>query len=986
MLLQTVKPMEMNEIVTRVEEADTIVREQIVPGGPDSSRYALPEGTVLDERYRILRVIGQGGFGITYEALHIHNGNHVAVKEYFCRDFCGRDTTCTGTNGCNVRILDSTQSAQFRSDLDRFLKEARILHDFAGEEAIVTVLDYFEANDTAYIVMEYLDGTTLREKIPAEGRWGMEKVVRSFGPVMQALEHVHSAGVIHRDISPDNLMCMPDGTLRLLDFGAARKFDNVQTTHSVIYKAYYSAPEQRDEKGVLGSWTDVYGLCSTMYYCLTGKEPEDVLTRLLYDDMERPSDRGADILPQAERTLMKGLELDRGARVQDMGKLRSELEKVYPPVSEDEKKRGRARRKRRRRVIAALAAALVLCAAVCAFVFRTRIRFQFIDTQTTVLNGEDMTPEEFAQSSAGAKRRVSALAGDGGFLWEEHGQQIEFTVPADVYRGQDPETVVWSGISRRMTVRLNVRDRQNVNEDGETVLEYRAVDVLHQEEDIEGLEETEEGLVLTFSDQAKEELASVLNTSGTEAVLIWDEYDEVTEKVESRYTYDSCVTTGDGESLLLKPLEENEIFFPFPLIQELLTSDPLPAAFREQSAWRTRWEDPGSTLLPGKYQCRVNEVPGPSISIRYGSTTSADYEDDTGYRASLLSFQAILKNRLDSLEVPYAVGVNLNDQNEFVVRVPIESVYMEELQHLGESLWIHLGSDRAYSNDGIYGSLLKVHREEDSDTFELALVTEEGYRSDEIVKLLQTMEEQGKKEVYLYFDDKAVAAGDLKSAVKTMGESREIRFTRWLFPEHPDMTRDTEHLARYIAACIVEGPQDGFYMHETEICDDRGKVDYFSEEVPEGVFQSRAQQLAQKWEKESLGQGTSDWAYRADEDSLSLDYRNCPIEDPGAALAPFMELYEKEDLGSGGIKYLYVSLHDSGPGEEYGVEINLSLWADFEKDAMLISDYCTMYYNSKKGAPPSGLEDLYNDYLEKTPFWKEKIAPDREKPVFTPLE
>lgn len=978
--------MAINEIVTRVEEADTIVREQIGPGDADGSRYALPEETILDERYRILRVIGQGGFGITYEALHIHNGSHVAVKEYFCRDFCGRETTCTGTKGCNVRILDATQSAQFRSDLDRFMKEARILHDFAGESAIVTVLDYFEANDTAYIVMEYLDGTTLRDKIREEGRWGMDRVVRSFGPVMKALEHVHSAGVIHRDISPDNLMCMPDGTLRLLDFGAARKFDSMQTTHSVIYKAYYSAPEQRDEKGVLGSWTDVYGLCSTMYYCLTGKEPEDVLTRLLYDDMERPSGKGADILPQAERTLMRGLELDRTARVQDMGKLRSELEKVYPPISEDEKKRGRARRKRRKRVIAAVAAALVLCAAVCAFVFRTRIRFQFIDTQTTVLNGEDMTPEDFAQSSAGAKRRVAALAGDRGFLWEEHGQQISYTVPADVYEGQDPDIVVWSAVSRRMVVRLNVRDRKKVNENGETVLEYRFVDVLHQEEDIEDLKETEEGLKLTFADEAKKKLASVLNTTGTEAVLIWDEYDEISEKAESRYTYDSCVTVGDGESLLLKPLEETEISFPFPLMQELVTRNPLPAAFKEQSAWRTRWEDPGSTLLPGKYQCKVNEVPGPAISVRYGRTSSNDLENETGYRASLLSFQAILKNRLDSLEVPYAVGVNLNDQNEYVARVPIGSVYSEELEHLGESLWIHIGSDRDYSSDGVFGSALKVYREENSDTFELALVTEDDYYSEKIFNILQTMDEQGKKEVHLYFDDKEIAAADLKSAETTMEENREIRFTRWLLPDHSGMTPDTEHFARYIAACIVEGPQDGFYMRDTEISDNRGKVEYFSEQVPETVFKSRAQKLAEKWDKESAEQGELGWEYRADEDSLSLTFRDCPIEDPEAALAPFVELYEREELGRGGIRYLYVSLYDSEKEEEYGVEINLSLSADFEKDAMLLSDFCSMYFNPEKGTPPAGLENLYNDYLEKTPFWKEKISPDREEPVFSPQE
>lgn len=972
----------IDENMISVEDADTTVRELNPGRKSDSIRYAMPEGTILDGRYRILRVIGQGGFGITYEAVHIHNDSHVAIKEYFCRDYCGRDTTCVGTDEHNVCVLDDTQKKQFRSDLDRFMKEARTLHDFASEKAIVTVMDYFEANETAYIVMEYLDGKTLRDLIPEEGRWGMEKVVRCFGPVMEAMERVHAAGVIHRDISPDNLMYMPDGTLRLLDFGAARKFSNMQTTHSVIYKAYYSAPEQRDEKGVLGSWTDVYGLSSTMYFCLTEKEPEDVLTRLLYDDMDRPSSKGADILPQAERTLMKGLELDREKRIQDMRTLRTELEKVYPRITEDEKKRGRARRKRRKRIAAITAAAIVLCAAFTAFMCRTWIRFQFIDTQETVLDGEDMTPEEFADSSAKVKDRIEALCGKKGYLWDEDGQQIRFTVPSEVYEGQDPETYVWASISRRMIARLRVRDVENVNENGETELQYRSLGVIHQEEDIADLQETEEGVRLFFSEEGIKRFGSVLDVPDLEIVIIWDEYDEETGKGEDHYTYNRAVTDGDGESILIVDAMDGDIKFSFPLLREVYTSDPSAAAFQAQSAWVTRWEDPASTLLPGKYQCKDREVPSPSISVHYSSITTDELEGESGYEASILSFQAILKNRLDSIGVPYAVGVNVNNRYEYVVRLPLESIFQEELQYMGVSKWIHIGSDRAKTSSYLSGTTLEVQEAEEGDSFELVLTAGDSYYSDEINKALLALKDQGKKEIILYLDDLDVAAADLQTALKTFEESGEIRFSRWTFADHPEMTSDTEHFARFMTVCIGQDPQDSFFMQGTEICGEKGKVLYFDERQPEKAWTGRVEELVEKWKGETAGQQNSDMYLYGSERKLYLNYYGCPVEDPAKALLSFMDLYEKEDLGACGIDSISVDLYDGKRGEDQSLNISLDLHADFDTDSLLIGDYNTIYSYTEDTSRSEKLPDLYADYMEKTPFWKEKIAPDRDKPLF----
>ena len=166
-----------------------------------------PEETVLDRRYRILRKIGEGGFGVTYEAENLHTGQHVAVKE------------------------------QKAGDITRFLREARVLRDYADEPNIVTVLDYFEENEKACLVMEYLTGRTLSEAVRKDGKWPAEKAVRAFAPVMRALERMHGAGVIHRDISPDNLMVRPDGTLVLMDFGAVKEQSDAAFTQAAVYKS-----------------------------------------------------------------------------------------------------------------------------------------------------------------------------------------------------------------------------------------------------------------------------------------------------------------------------------------------------------------------------------------------------------------------------------------------------------------------------------------------------------------------------------------------------------------------------------------------------------------------------------------------------------------------------------------------------------------------------------------------------------------------------
>ena len=178
--------------------------------------YLLP-GTVLHLKYRINGVIGQGGFGITYDGTDIKLDMHVAIKEYFPNPMASRQVTVSTEVTCGA----NTESL-YKQGMNNFLKEAKNMAKYAGEENFVSVHDYFVENNTAYIIMEFVDGQNLKQYLQKHGRLTVEESMPIIMPVMNALEKIHSRGMIHRDVSPSNIMILPDGRVRLLDFGAAR--------------------------------------------------------------------------------------------------------------------------------------------------------------------------------------------------------------------------------------------------------------------------------------------------------------------------------------------------------------------------------------------------------------------------------------------------------------------------------------------------------------------------------------------------------------------------------------------------------------------------------------------------------------------------------------------------------------------------------------------------------------------------------------------
>ena len=320
---------------------------------------SLAQGAVLADKYKILDVIGRGGFGITYLAECSWSRERVAVKELFWAGHMRR-----AADGAALEAADPAEQADADGLCERFLREARTLYEFRDEPGEVRIEDYFRENGTAYIVMEYLSGETLEQRVRRAGPMDPAELCRMLRGALSSLSRMHAAGWVHRDISPENLMLLPDGRIKLLDFGAVRRYGEQLRRNSYYQKGSYSPPEQYSAEGRLGPWTDVYAICATIYRCVTGVRPPDSLARGYKDDLPAPSSLNSAVTPALEHALLRGLALEPERRFRSVDELAAALEKSADPSSR--------RRRARRRAAAALAAVLLALGAALGVYFARR--------------------------------------------------------------------------------------------------------------------------------------------------------------------------------------------------------------------------------------------------------------------------------------------------------------------------------------------------------------------------------------------------------------------------------------------------------------------------------------------------------------------------------------------------------------------------------------------------------------------------------------
>ena len=283
---------------------------------------ALRAGTVLNGRYLIGRVLGQGGFGITYLAWDQKLGARVAVKEYMPGEMAAR------VDGTTVSVMSEARTEDFSYGKERFSEEARTLAKFMGQPNIAGVTDYFDENDTSYFVMDYIEGISFKTYIANQGgKVSVEEALDVMIPVLRALTAVHGEGFIHRDVTPDNIYITKDGNVKLLDFGSARySIGDKSKSLDVILKVGYAPKEQYTRRGRQGPYTDVYSCAACLYAAITGFLPPESLDRLEQDTLVPPSEAGVEIPLYLERAILKGLAVQPDDRFQTAGEFLEALE------------------------------------------------------------------------------------------------------------------------------------------------------------------------------------------------------------------------------------------------------------------------------------------------------------------------------------------------------------------------------------------------------------------------------------------------------------------------------------------------------------------------------------------------------------------------------------------------------------------------------------------------------------------------------------
>ena len=308
--------------------------------GFEVSKYRRPENAlplyeILHGKYLIGRVIGSGGFGITYIGWDFYQSRKVCIKEYFPKMIAARNPHATSYSELiSVSLQYSTtmytQSPAkvqhvYVQGLQNYIHEAESLSRFYQLPGIVSVRDFFYGNNTAYIVMEYIDGIDMRKYLKRLGRpLRPGEVFTVLRDVMKALAEIHKAGIIHRDISPDNIMLTRDGKAKLIDFGASKNYGN-SGKGSILLKKGYAPIEQYSRDGNLGPWTDIYSLCASIYYLMTGVRIPVPQERMKQETVRPLQAMGVPISDRQDQAVLKGLRIDAKDRYQKVDDLYLDL-------------------------------------------------------------------------------------------------------------------------------------------------------------------------------------------------------------------------------------------------------------------------------------------------------------------------------------------------------------------------------------------------------------------------------------------------------------------------------------------------------------------------------------------------------------------------------------------------------------------------------------------------------------------------------------
>lgn len=287
---------------------------------------ALAPGTILNNKILIGNILGKGGYGITYIGYDMLLEYRVAVKEFFPDEMVDR-----AEDGKMVLVLDEVNGEEYQRETTAYLREARVLAEFSKFPGIVAIKDLFYENNTGYLIMEFLENGNLRKYVDAQGGWlGVKEALELMEPVISVLGRLHKSGLIHRDISPDNIMMDEDGSMKLIDFGGSKKV-GLNNQQVFLGKWGFAPLEQMLSRlSEQGPWTDIYGICATLYCIMTSEVPQASYERNEKDELIDIAQYNINIDKKVAAGIMKGLSMNAKDRQQSIDELYKDLYGVYP--------------------------------------------------------------------------------------------------------------------------------------------------------------------------------------------------------------------------------------------------------------------------------------------------------------------------------------------------------------------------------------------------------------------------------------------------------------------------------------------------------------------------------------------------------------------------------------------------------------------------------------------------------------------------------
>lgn len=675
--------------------------------------HQLNPGTVLKNKYRIDIALGEGGFGITYKGTDMTLDMPIAIKEFYPHGYANRNTEVTN----NITITVSESDNKYINWKNKFLQEARILAKCSNIRSIVMVHDYFEENNTAYIVMEYLEGITLRDYIDRYGAIHPDDVISLMTPVLKGLNQVHKLGLIHRDISPDNIMYMPDGNLKLFDFGASRMFENDNgESKSIVLKPGYAPEEQYRSKGNLGPWTDIYSVCATMYKCITGITPDDSTQRAYKDDVKRPSALGFYIRPFQENTIMKGLSVWAKNRYQSVGELVKDLNNgITVEISEANMLNEDTRRKIKRKHILVTTLASIISVLTVLFILFVFLkfglfgfdRFQSKNSKEmeavikkkntddmeliTFYTNKDTSNEEYNEFKNSIDDKISEFAGNTKYYISKSDKKVQVLLDNKLFENADPGILAYTLLAADDVLTIKSHDEDELKKYEIKKSDIKNISIARGK--IESLTYTSSGdeesyaLKIKFNDNIAEKINNLEKNKENNGIYIYDEREidtTYTTMMSENYNLDYngyCLDyykDSESDNTFYIQLSQNQCNSPqiYKLLKYNIENEEKGCNVSIDYEIPAKWISTNSSEIKGKNQCDIDELKSKN-NIIFTVNTYTSGDDTAGKKMDRLTN---IIQKLDYLDQPYVIGkLEYNDES-YVVKTGTDRIGEEFLK------------------------------------------------------------------------------------------------------------------------------------------------------------------------------------------------------------------------------------------------------------------------------------------------------------------